>query len=114
VLIEDWHSRLSKFDSAVINRDGRLERRFSYQGARCDPENRIARKDSEAPRASSGSHTARQFLNLFDYSASYRKGIASPTDKNRGCSIITQPVFSVSVAQATTLPRRSKLKSMIS
>jgi Bacterial DNA-binding protein len=49
-----------------------------------------------------------------NYSVSYRKGIASPTFKNRGCSIITQPVFSVSVAQATTLPRRCKLKSKIS
>jgi len=46
---------------------------------------------------------------------SYRKGIASPTSKKRrGCSIITQPVFSVSVVQAATLPRRSKLKSKIS
>ena len=59
--------------------------------------------------------TAGLFLNRFNYLVSYRKGIASPTSrKRRKCSIITQPVFSVSVVQATTLPSWSKLKSKIS
>ena len=47
VLIEDWHSRLSKFDGAVVNRDNRLERHFFSPGA-LRPRNRIAHNDSEA------------------------------------------------------------------
>jgi hypothetical protein len=52
VLIEDWHIRLSKFDGTVVNRNGRLERRFFLPG-HLRPRIASRVRDSEAPRESS-------------------------------------------------------------